>query len=178
MNTKKMVVLMIVTLLLVSLFAVPVYAGDGNGDSALKLENSSVIDGESNVEIDREIILTFSNNVVNLKVKDNNVKCFTLLDSDENVVSIEVKMADDQVERDKRNDIIIAPVEELREGTKYTLVVSSLLTAKNGNKLDEELTISFSTVGEVESNKQSSKILWIGVILLVVIVFVIIKKKK
>lgn len=128
--------------------------GGGSGESdgtPLSLASSTPAAGAKNVTVDAQIKLTFSKNVVNMTVKDNNVKCFSLLDAKGQAVAVEVKMADDQIEADKKNDVILVPRQPLNGGQQYTVVVSKDLTAKNGTKLDKETKIAFSTAGQQQN---------------------------
>ena len=99
---------MIAAVLLILSFAVCAFAEGGNGDGTgggkdqpLTLVSSSIPNGSENVSTTPEIVLTFSKNVVNFTVKDNNEKCFSMIDSKGNNVPIDVIMGDDQV--DPRN---------------------------------------------------------------------------
>lgn len=126
-------------------------SGSGSGDSEgapLSLVSSTPAAGAKNVAVDSQIKLTFSKNVVNMAVKDNNLKCFSLLDAKGQAVAIDVKMADDQIEADKKNDVILIPRQTLNGGEQYSVVVSKDLTAKNGTKMDKETKVTFSTVGK------------------------------
>ena len=53
------------------------------GDNPVSLDTSSVEDGQKDVPVDTEIELTFTNNVINASVKDNNLECFELMCGDE-----------------------------------------------------------------------------------------------
>ena len=95
--------------------------------------------------------MKFSNNVVNMKVYDNNLTCFTLIDSQNNSIDIEVLMGDDQIDRTIKNDIVVRPVSSLKEGEQYRLIISENLMSKNGNNMMEDIEIGFETAGG-ESN--------------------------
>ncbi len=130
---------------------VPALAGQGDGsgggkDQPLALTSSSPADGQNDVALSTEIKLTFSKNVVYMTVRDSNSKCLRLYSQDGKEVPIEVIMADDQVEFDKRRDIVIKPRQELQAGTKYTVKVAPQLESKSGVNLGQEITISFTTV--------------------------------
>lgn len=132
---KKFVVLLVLAFLMV--IAVPSYA--------LDLVESKPKNADQGVALDSEIYLLFDKNVVNFKIKDNNARCFTLLDDRNQVVPIEVIFADDQIEPEKRNEITVKPQELLKSGTTYKLEVSPELQAKNGTSLEKKLAISFVT---------------------------------
>lgn len=122
--------------------------GSGSGaSSAFALVSSSIPDGAHDVLPDSQIQLKFSKNVTNITVKENNQSCFSMVDNLGNNIDLNVIMADDQLERYKRNDIVIAPVNPLSESRLYTLTISEKLTCKNGETLEEPQIITFSTIG-------------------------------
>jgi len=120
------------------------------GDNTPLLDTSSVADGATDVAVDlAQIDLVFTNNVVNIAVKDNNLKCFSLKSADGKAVTIEVLMGDDQVDPNAKRNISIAIKDTLAPATAYTLTISSDLSAKNGNLLGNDINIGFTTAGEV-----------------------------
>lgn len=109
----------------------------------------------SSVEHDAEgvsrqpvIELTFNKNVVNMKVAEQNATCFTLMDAEENAVEIEVVMADDQIEPEKKRIIVVEPAAPLAPNASYALIISEALTAKNGETLGEDVSLTFTTGDE------------------------------
>lgn len=178
---KRIITIIIAVLLILSMLAAFTFSFAEGGNNPLFINESTPADGATDVSIDTEIKINFSKNVVNMSVKDNNAKCFSIKDNESNEVPIEVKMADDQIERDKRNDIILVPTNGLQEGKKYTIIISKDLKAKNGRTLEEEKTISFSTKGYVEENdKDGQGIGFLPVIIFIALIVVIlfIKKKR
>lgn len=163
-NKKRLNIFNISLILLLILFAVPVLAaggggggggkdnGSGEGNTSLSLVSSEPKAGAKNIPADAQIKLTFSKNVVNMQVKDNNLKCFSMQDSKGQTVPIDILMADDQMEPEKKNDVIIVPKQSLAGGETYTIVISPELTGKNGLKMDKETKISISTVAEKGSS--------------------------
>lgn len=128
-------------------------AVDGAGKAEpLALSASSVADGASNVAVDASIRLDFTKNVVNLLVKDNNMTCFSVTDSKGNQVPIVVSMGDDQVDRDVRNTIYVAPAQTWPAGETLTLTISGNLMAKNGNSMGTARTLRFTTAGEAAAS--------------------------
>ena len=88
-------------------------SGDGTGGGkteALTVESASVEDGAVLAPEDA-ITLVFTKNVVNSSVKENNLPLFTVTDDSGAAVEITVTMADDQIEPDKKNDVVIAPAD-------------------------------------------------------------------
>lgn len=98
------------------------------------------------VELDGQIKLLFNKNVINFTVKDNNEECFSIKDAKGKEIPINVIFADDQVEPDKKREIILSPKEPFSENTVYTVHISPKLKAKNGDSLDRDVSISFTTL--------------------------------
>lgn len=150
MNRKQIGSIILIFFLMIGLgTAVFAENGDGTGGSDGKdppeLVSSSVPDGSTDVDIDEDIILNFNKNVVNFTVKENNMKCFSMVDSKGNSVVLTVIMGDDQVDRDIRRIITIHP-DSLKEGETYTLTISKNLQAKNGLSMEDDVIITFTTV--------------------------------
>jgi hypothetical protein len=140
-------------LLLVLIFALPVsvYAegGDGSGGDSgdpLTLATSSVPDGCADVPLNAQITLTFSKNVINMSVRDNNMACFSMTDSSGVIVGISVLMGDDQVDPNVKRLVTIKPKNELSPDTAYILTISRNLTSKSGVSLGDDVTLTFTTV--------------------------------
>jgi len=122
--------------------------GTGGGkNEPLALRSSSINDGATGVSLKPEIVLTFSKNIVNMKVVENNKKCFSLQTEDGVKVPINLFLADDQIEFEKRNDAIITPVDNLTQGTTYLIVISGSLTSKSGIATEKETRLTFTTEG-------------------------------
>lgn len=144
MQGKRITLLILATVLVMALFTTTAYAGD----NPVSLDVSSIEDGQTDVPVDTSIELTFTNNVVNMSVRDNNMACFTLL-RDGTEVDIDVVMADDQIHPELKRIITIVPKSALQEGKTYQLVISGNLTAKNGNSIGSDTIIAFTTQGAV-----------------------------
>lgn len=97
-----------------------------------------------------EIELFFSKNVVNMMVNENNKKCFSLTNKDDDKILIEIQMADDQIEREKRHIIKIVVQKPLEPATAYKIIISPELESKNGIKLEKQLVMEFFTLGVIE----------------------------
>jgi hypothetical protein len=120
--------------------------GTGGGKSQpLTLESSTIKDGATGISLKPEITLTFSKNIVNMTVNENNKKCFSLQTSNGTNVPINITFADDQIDFEKRNDAIITPKANLAQGTTYSVVISSSLKAKSGVTTGKEIKITFTT---------------------------------
>lgn len=147
---KRIVTFLMAVLLLVSL-GVTVFAGNGDGsgggkDKPLTLADSTLADGSTDVPTELSVTLTFTKNVVNFTVKDNNMACFRLMDSAGNAVPVSVLMGDDQVDPDCKR-IIGIQTSGLMPGEAYTLVISGNLQSKSGVSLGNDISIHFTTAG-------------------------------
>lgn len=128
----------------------PVIAGDGSGggkNNPLALVSSSPADGQQNVNTVTEIKLSFSKNVVYMTVREQNQKCFTLCSQQGEQIPTQVIMADDQIEPEKRREVILKPLQELEPGTTYVVKVAPQLESKSGVSLGNEVTVTFTTAG-------------------------------
>lgn len=172
----KKILLFVLVCMLISTFSV--FAGDGGGVSVPELAESFPADDTKGVAIDSEIKLVFTNNIADASVRENNIEAISMVDENGNNVEIEVVLADTQIEPDKKRDIVIMPINELEEGTTYTIKVSENLTSKNGVSAEKAMTVSFTTAGEVKDGIMSNKVIIPLAILLVIIVSIIIFKKK
>ena len=152
---KKILSLFVLFLLITVLPASALAEGDGDGTGGgssepLMLASSSVPDGSVDVPVDTIITLTFSKNVVNMSVRDNNQTCFAMSDSSGNDVAISVLMGDDQVDPSIKRIIEIQPQAELTPDTTYTLTISQSVTSKSGVQLESDVMLTFTTVGAPE----------------------------
>jgi hypothetical protein len=84
------------------------------------------------------------------------------------------------MEREKRNDIVLVPKQELKEGTTYTVRISPEVQSKSGVKLGEELKISFITAGgsKVQANDYKTIAIILVVLLIVVLCFYLKKRRN
>jgi len=147
--------MLIPVLLICMLFTANAIAADKK--SSFALVSSSVEDGAEDVSCQPVVELTFNKNVINMSVAEQNMTCFTLLDAEENPVEIELIMADDQIEPEKKRIISVSPVAPLNPHASYTLLISEKLTAKNGNSLDEDISIAFTTGDADDENADGEK---------------------
>jgi|GEM_PF-1535336 len=124
-------------------------SGNGGGDNPLTLES---VDTESDINalrVDEVIYLNFSNNVVNLSVKENNMTCFAMTYDDGSPADFVAFFGDDQVDRDIRNTIEIRPADTWQAGATYHLTIKKDLTSKNGSSLGKDKEIVF-TIADAE----------------------------
>jgi len=168
---KKTIVLTIILTMLLTLTA---YASGDSGDKPLNLDISIPEDGATEISVDTEIQLDFSNNVANEKVREINMENIMLLDGNGNEVEVDYDIADDQLYPDLKRTIKLIPKESLKDGTIYQVVIGPEVQAKNGNAIGEEVTISFTTAGG-----SSNTILYVGLgLILVAGIVYFIKRKK
>ena len=136
------------------LTTIPVYAADGDGTGGgkgepLGLVSSSPYEGQKDVPLEVLITMKFTKNVVNMTVSENNLKCFSLYAADGTMVPIDVIMADDQIEPEKKDDVSLKPLQDLKHDTAYTVKVSSALKSKSGVTLASDLTVAYTTVKDM-----------------------------
>lgn len=112
---------------------------------SLALENSNITSGDENIPINCEIKLTFSNNVITEAVRDCNMTCFSLRNSKNQPVEIEVIMAEPGDNSDKKREIIIRPKHALQPHSVYILTISENLQGGNQKILGIDKVISFAT---------------------------------
>lgn len=133
----------------------PLYASETAVDGKsieFQLVGSEPSDSSKDVSLDVTITLLFNKNVVNFSVKDNNLNCIFLKDSSGQIVDANLIFPDDQVEPDKKREIYIDPISDLKENTTYTVEISADMLAKNGSTLGEPSSVSFTTLGIPVSN--------------------------
>lgn len=146
-----------------------VWAGDGNGDGSgggqknpLAIESSLPVDGATGVTGLEYIKIVFNKNVAYMTIRDKNMQCISLWFNEQRIPA-EVIIADDQIEREKRNDILVKPKQPLQAGNTYRVEIAPELQSKSGVTLGKKATISFtmagggkeSTVVTPEKDKQS-----------------------
>lgn len=162
-NTGARHILAFLAAVLIALsFVVPASAEGGNGngsgggkDVPFGLVSSSIPNGEENVDPNASIVLTFNKNVVNLRVRESNMKCFSLTDSKGNSVPIDIIMGDDQVNptQEVKRTITIKPKSALKPGETYLLKISGDLQAKREDTyLGRDTYISFTVVDETTTS--------------------------
>lgn len=156
-------VIILMTLLMMSVF--PVMA-----KNQLQIDTVEVNKDLENVGVSETVFINFSNNVVNLSVRDHNMSCFSMVDEDGNEVDFIVFMGDDQVDRDIKRIVEIRPESQWVPGTIYTITISGEMMAKNETALSEDATITFKTEGEKPSN--ISQVAVLGIVGLVSVLIV------
>lgn len=161
-SVYKKIIILLPIIFCLAFLAIPALAGDGDGSGGgknepLRLDFSVPADGAYNVAVKADITLTFTKNVVYMTVKDANSKCFTLSAADGNMVPIEVKMADDQIEPEKKRIVVIHPENELVPGIAYKLIIAPDFKAKSGASLGKKVELSFKTAAAATPAKPAAK---------------------
>lgn len=135
------------------LMPLPVQAADGDGDGSgggqnnpLVIESSTPADGAAGVSNLEYIKLVFSKNVVYMTVRDKNMQGFSLWSGSERIPA-DIIMADDQVEREKRNDVLVKPRQPLKAGATYRVEVAPEVQSKSGVTMGKKATITFTMAG-------------------------------
>lgn len=115
------------------------------GQKPLNFVRSSPRNGATGVSPDlKTILLVFDKNIVNDSVWANNRQQIKMWRGTTQI-SINVTRIRDTVDFSKRNNIYVKPKKALRSLTWYKIVISPDLTAKNGQKLGQTITIKFKT---------------------------------
>jgi len=159
--------------------------GTGDGSGGGKDDPLALVSADPDVNAEAILVgstfnLEFNKNIAYVTVRDNNIKAFTLWDGSTQV-PVDVTMADDQLQPDLRNFVLIIPKEDLKSGTTYTLKVDNTLVAKSGAVLAEPMELTYTTVTPNSSIFTTTNIILmvgVGVVVIVVIAFVAMKRKK
>ena len=157
--------------------------GDGSGggkEDPLALVSSNPATTANDILVGSTFTLEFNKNIAYVTVRDGNLKAFTLWEGS-NQVPVDVTMADDQLEPDLKNFVIITPKEDLKAGTIYTLKVDNTLVAKSGAVLAAPLELTYTTTTPAPGIFSTSNIILfivLGIILIVAIVIIVRKRKK
>lgn len=137
-----------------------VFAG-GNGDGTGGGGGASVPLEVTSIDVrEDEVAITFSKNVTNASVKENNLNSFELYDNNGKSVSFVVSIPDDNLEPEKRQTITLVLTSPLNSGEEYNLVVKSGLGAKSGQIIEED-RLFILKVGEdpISSNEDSNEVI-------------------
>jgi len=132
-------------------------SGGGNGGGAgnpLVVESASIDDG-AEIAVGDSITLVFSKNVCEASVRDANMALAKVTDAQGADVAATVVLADDQVEPDKKNDMVITFEEPLAAGD-YTLTAQAGITSKSGDVLAEDYVLHFSVAADQAASASAS----------------------
>lgn len=130
--------------------------GTGGGLSIpLEVTHTNPENNAVNVPVDTDIKFTFTKNVINDSVKENNKKLFSMKKADGDNVEINVLMADTEDGNEKR-EIIVKPVNKLEYNTKYEVKVDKGIKSKGEQVTEESTSISFTTAAEDEVKEDIS----------------------
>lgn len=121
--------------------------GTGGGSDAPLVVESASIENGTQIGSEESITLVFSKNVCEASVRDANRALVTVKDSQGNDVPAVVTLVDDQVEPDKKNNIVVsfdtAPV-----AGAYTLTAQAGITSKSGDVLAEDYVLEFTIAAD------------------------------
>jgi hypothetical protein len=117
----------------------------GGSEDPLALVSATPEDGAVNVMQPLEIKLVFNKNVAHMSVHDSNAQKFSLSAPNGVLVPLIVQIADDQIEPEKRNDVILIPKEQLASDTIYTIIISAGLESKSNTVLAQDIKLTFRT---------------------------------
>lgn len=112
---------------------------------SLLLIRSNIASGAEKIAVDKDIKLTFSNNVIAQSVREHNLQCFSLESSKRQAVEIDVIMAEPDDNSEKQKEIIIHPRQELQSNTVFVLTISENLQGSNQKRLGMDKIITFTT---------------------------------
>lgn len=116
-----------------------------NGANPPEFVSSIPRNGATGVSLNPRIQLTFSNDVTNDSVWDNNRTQIRLFRGSVRVGIRVTRSANEAL----RRLIFVRPINTLRPLTNYRLVILPGLTANNGLQLEETVTIRFRTTSEI-----------------------------
>lgn len=122
--------------------------GSGGGqNNPLTIVNCVPADGATGVTGLQYIKIAFSKNVAYMTVRDSNMKCFSLW-SDGEMIPSEIIIADDQIEREKRSDVLIKPLQPLKAGATIQVEIAPEFQSKSGVTLGKKAIITFTMAAE------------------------------
>lgn len=116
-----------------------------------RLKSSSIIDGDTDVDVNSIIELTFTENIADITVAKRNSNCFSLMDSNGNAVKINVIYADLQIQPLYKTSCFISPTKPLKCNETYTLTVSDTLITKKEHPINSSYSINFTTSEHMSS---------------------------
>jgi len=128
-------------------------AADGEGDSSgggqnnpLAIESCVPADGAIGVTNLEYVKIVFTKNVAYMTIREANKNCFSLWSGSQKIPA-EIFIADDQIEREKRNDVLVKPLQPLKPFATYRVEIDPKLQSKSGVFLGQKGVISFTMAG-------------------------------
>ena len=119
----------------------------------LKIEDSYPVDGQKNTTKENLCVkLTFNEEVGTKDIKKANSECFKITDENGKKVPIKVFFDPD----DSKKVMVLADTTKklnITDNTEYTLTIDPAFQDKNGNTLDKEKKISFTTMDQAKGTK-------------------------
>ena len=121
------------------------YSVNMNESLAIKSDETTIQDGDTNVSISTSIVLSFNKNIATEDVIEHNKSLVKMFDSSGRELPI-------KVEAEKENSFNVSVADGLIENQGYKIVVSRGLQAEGGSEVsDEEFGISFQTATSINS---------------------------
>ena len=90
---------------------------------------------------------------------------------------VSLEMADDQLERERRDYITIVPQNGLEEGKLYTVKIDTSLMSKSGSNLEAPVEVEFTTQTTEKPVNMIPVYVISGVVVLGVVIFIIYRTK-
>ena len=182
---RKILAIIAICVLAITMPAVAFAAGGGGGGGGngggsgepLVVESASIEEGATLDSVD-SITLVFSKNVCEASVRDANLALGSVIDAKGNAVAAKVVLADDQVEPDKRNDMVFQFEKPLAAGT-YKVIAKAGITSTSGDSLAEDYVLNFTVKGAAASGSTNAVPIIIGaVVIIAVIAGVLVARRK
>ncbi len=129
--------------------------GDGSGggqNNPLAIESCVPADGAIGVTNLEYVKIVFTKNIAYMTIREANKKCFSLWSGSQKIPA-EIVIADDQIEREKRNDVLVKPLQPLKPGATYRVEIAPELQSKSGVFLGQKVAVSFTMAGALTAPK-------------------------
>lgn len=123
--------------------------GDGSGgdkNNPLAVESCVPADGATGVANLEYVKIVFTKNIAYMTIREANKQCFSLWSGSQKIPAA-IIIADDQIEREKRNDVLVKPLQALKPGAAYRVEIAPELQSKSGVFLGQKVAISFTMAG-------------------------------
>lgn len=128
--------------------------GNGGGSAEPLTVVSASIEENAALGAGESITLTFSKNVCDASVRETNQGLVSVANAAGSSVPATIVLADDQVEPDKRNDIVVEFAQPLEAGS-YTLTAKAGITSKSGDALAQDYVLNF-TANAADSSQSAA----------------------
>lgn len=149
----------IILLAIIILISIPPISLASEVKSGPELIESVPVNGATSIKVNSKLHLRFNKNIVNMSVIENNKDNIKLIDANGNEVLIDILFADDQIEPEKKRELILIPKTTLEKATNYKIQILPGFKAKNGILAGSLTELSFETekeepnVSEIKESK-------------------------